>query len=87
MFAVMNPANGLIRYTAIMKHLRNSNESELVSRLERDVNEIGRTCSVHGYLDDPVVGVEIAGARLIIACPFCSGEEVLARWEAQEVTV
>jgi hypothetical protein len=86
MFGLMSGSGGgLIRYTAIIKHLEDQGEHELAKQTKREVEQAGNVCKEHGKLDDPIVGVEPVRKQLVVACPWCSGEAVLATWEAQEV--
>jgi hypothetical protein len=83
--AYMPPgSSGLIRYSAIVTRLKEKGELELIEKLDAVIKSIGRTCLEHGLLADPALGVlDFAGSRLVVACPWCSGPDVLARWEAQ----
>lgn len=75
--------DGLIRFSAILRHLRKNGENKLADQTVKEVNQIGRTCTKCGYLDDPIVAVEPVWKVLIIACPHCSGPGLKAEWEAQ----
>lgn len=75
--------SGLIRWSAIQKHLKAQGADKTADKVESDLDKFGRTCDTHGYLEDPIVGIDTAKKQLIIACPFCSSPELLARWETQ----
>lgn len=81
----LSSAGGLIRYSAIIKHLKGLGEDALITAFEAALKEAGSTCQTHGYLDDPIVGVDLTLFRLIVGCPLCSGGAVLATWESQAV--
>ena len=74
---------GLIRYSAIIKRLKDQGDHELAAKTEKEMEEAGRTCEKHGLLEDPIIGLDMVQKRLVVACPWCSGEVVLATWEAQ----
>lgn len=82
MLAFMSEGPGLIRYTAIARRLEANGGS--VEALEKGVNSAGRTCDTHGYLYDPVIGVDTVLMRIIVGCPWCSGGNVLEAWSAQD---
>ena len=87
MLAFMDPkGEGLVRYSAIMKRMRAEGEPGLAAKVEQEMNDAGRTCESHGYLHDPILGIDYGKMKIVVACPWCSGEEALARWEAQEVS-
>lgn len=48
--------------------------------VQRVANQF-RDCPVHGRMADPIVG--IVGTQIAIVCPYCSGSDVLAMWEAE----
>lgn len=75
----------LIRYSNIKAELVKNEGAKAGAALEQEVEEAGRTCDTHGYLEDPVIFVDVGvpGNRVVVACPFCSSPEILAQWEAQ----
>lgn len=62
-----------------------------VEGYERAVAEIEKVhamfprCAKHGPLDDPAIVIvgEGEAAQIGIVCPWCSGGEILARWEKE----
>ncbi len=87
---VLVETKGLIRYTAIKAKLEEAEGSEAIAALAKEIKSIGRTCVTHGYLDDPAIFVgtlpgEIA-QRVIVACPLCSSPDLLAQWEAEQLS-
>lgn len=77
--------HGLIRYSAIIRHLELVGHGVTVAQFVTEVDGAGRRCSLHGVLTDPVILVEPTLAQLIVACPWCSGDDVRAEWEDQAV--
>jgi len=75
----------VIRASRLLANLRQRGQcdAQLVSRVEQLV--VAAKCPWHGKLDDPVIGMvdAQAGSYLVVACPWCSGSAVLARWEAE----
>lgn len=71
---------GRLRYSRIAGLL----PPEARAEFERDRLRAGR-CPEHGLLDDPAILLVGEGAerRTAFACPFCSGPELRARWEAE----
>lgn len=83
MIGYMIPGSGLIRYSAIVRHLLAQGEDKLADGLVAEVEAAGRTCKEHGKLDDPIVSVDTVRTQIVVGCPLCSGAEVLAVWESQ----
>lgn len=42
---------------------------------------VGSLCVVHGELKDPAIGR--VGDQVAFICPWCSGPEILAAWQAE----
>ncbi len=75
-----------VRYSTTLRALRRTGFDEAkIAEFENDKATQGSTCPVHGELDDPVLGILGSGkeARVAFACPWCSGEAILALWERE----
>jgi hypothetical protein len=81
--AYLGGNGGLIRYSAIIKRLKEQGDHELAAKTKEEMEGAGRTCVKHGLLEDPIIGLDMVHKRLVVACPWCSGDVVLATWEAQ----
>ena len=74
---------GLVRYSAIVRSLKAKGQAQLAHDLAAEVKTAGRTCATHGLLDDPVIGIDPVGVRVVVGCPWCSGVSVLKAWTEQ----
>lgn len=74
---------GLIRWSAIRAHLIANGDRELAEMSKIEMEAAGHTCDTHGHLEDPLVMVDPNKGQMIVACPWCSSPELLARWEVQ----
>lgn len=71
--------------------LRSSNAITRLRRMSPDAAEavelcrdtIGRLCTIHGHLDDPIL--TLLGEELAFVCPQCSSPEVFAAWQAEPI--
>lgn len=70
-----------LRYSSALRELRKQGAESAAKELERDKLAAGSSCPTHGELADPIVG--ILGNRVAFCCPWCSGADVLAAWEAE----
>lgn len=85
MQAFLGGTGGLIRYSAIIRELEATGQGgpDFIKAFRKEVADAGQTCSKHGKLDDPIVGVDMVKRRIIVGCPWCSGAETFKVWEAQ----
>jgi hypothetical protein len=74
-------APGCVRLSTCLRRLREQGAPpEAAAELER-IHEQHGSCVVHGLLADPVIG--LVGKQIAICCPWCSGADVQALWEAE----
>jgi hypothetical protein len=70
-----------MRMSSILRRCREMNFVKDVESELRRVWAENESCPVHGKLEDPIVG--ITKDSIAIACPFCSGEDVLKAYEEE----
>lgn len=72
---------GLLRYSSALRELRKQGAEAAAQELERAKAAAGSSCPHHGELKDPIIG--ILDNRVAFVCPWCSGDAILAAWEAE----
>lgn len=72
---------GKLRFSSAVSALRNQGALDTLAELERLRELHGKRCPTHGELKDPILA--ILGEQVAFICPWCSGPEILAAWEAE----
>ena len=74
----------LLRLSNLLKKLKAMGEEgeHSYETIQKLYKEVGNNCAVHGELVDPIVG--LIGEQVAFICPWCSGPEMLAAWEAED---
>lgn len=70
-----------VRLTTIMRNLRKLGHVATAERIEEHHKLCPTKCETHGEIKDPVIG--LLNNQVAFFCPWCSGSDVLARWEAE----
>jgi hypothetical protein len=74
-----------LRYSTSLSKLRAAGTSEdKIAEYER-AKEAAAICPEHGFVEDPIVGITMVRGfqEVAFACPWCSGSEMLERWEKE----
>jgi hypothetical protein len=70
-------SGGLVRTSNVLARVRRE-DPEAAEVIELLRSEVGKTCPVHGDLEDPIIAV--VRGEVAFGCPDCSGEELRQRW-------
>ncbi len=74
-----------LRLSTVLRMLRMDQKVAEADALDADAEAYGKTCTVHGRIEDPIIGILRAGhaPRIAFACPDCSGADVRAAYEKE----
>jgi hypothetical protein len=70
-----------LRWSTFRRRLHDQGADDTIAKIEADRLVAGSTCPTHGSLEDPIMG--ILDGRVAFVCPWCSGPEIQAAYEAE----
>lgn len=72
-----------LRYSTALAQLRAAGHHEAVKVVVDLYEKCGNWCPTHGALPDPIV-LTMGTENIAFGCPYCSGPDILAAWEAEK---